>query len=184
MQECGPRAGTRLASLSIRAFLHFCILAFVMIRPASAEVIDRVLAVVGGSLITLTDVNASLELGLVPPPEGDDPVRGALSRLIDRELQLAEVDRYAPPEPSSADVDRELQIVLSRFPSRETFDAILARSGIDLTQLREKMRENLRIRAYLDQRFPPGDTRPQVVDDWVAGLRRRADIIDLYLVGR
>ena len=103
---------------------------------------------------------------------------------IDRELQLAEVDRYAPPEPSSADVDRELQIVLSRFPSREMFDAILARSGIDLAQLREKMRENLRIRAYLDQRFAPGDTRRQVVDDWVAGLRRRADIIDLYLVAR
>jgi hypothetical protein len=154
-----------------------------MMQPVSAEVIDRVLAVVSGSLITLSDVNASLELGLVPP-EGDDPIRGVLSRLIDRELQLAEVDRYAPPEPSSADVDRELQIVLSRFPSSETLDAILARSGIDQAHLRETLRENLRIRAYIDQRFSPGDERRQVVDDWVAGLRRRADIIDLYLVGR
>jgi len=184
MQQGRRGAGTHVAARTIGAFLHWCILAFVMIRPVSAEVIDRVLAVVGGSLITLTDVNASLELGLVPPPEGDDPIRGALSRLIDRELQLAEVDRYAPPEPSSADVDRELQNVVSRFPSREMFDAILARSGIDLTHLRETMRENLRIRAYLDQRFPPGDERRQVVDDWVAGLRRRADIIDLYLVSR
>jgi hypothetical protein len=166
----------------------FCLLtsSFFLLTPsrASSEVIDRVLAVVGGSLITLTDVNASLELGLVPPPEGDDPIRGVLSRLIDRELQLAEVDRYAPPEPSSADVDRELQTVLSKFPSRETLDGILARSGIDLAHLRETLRENLRIRAYLDQRFPPGDERRQVVEDWVAGLRRRADIIDLYLVGR
>jgi hypothetical protein len=168
----------------IRAFVHWCICAFVMMQPVSAEVIDRVLAVVSGSLITLSDVNASLELGLVPPPEGDDPIRGVLSRLIDRELQLAEVDRYAPPEPSSADVDRELQIVQSRFPSRETLDAILARSGIDQAHLRETLRENLRIRAYIDQRFSPGDERRQVVDDWVAGLRRRADIIDLYLVGR
>jgi hypothetical protein len=47
------------------------------------------------------------------------------------------------------------------------------------------MRENLRIRAYLDQRFSVSDERrQQVVEDWVAGLRRRADIIDLYLVGR
>ena len=47
------------------------------------------------------------------------------------------------------------------------------------------MRENLRIRAYLDQRFSASDERrQQVVDDWIAGLRRRADIIDLYLVGR
>jgi hypothetical protein len=184
VQEC---RGVPFLRALIRAFVHLCICAFVVSQasqPVKGEVIDRVLAVVGGSLITLTDVNASLELGLVPPPGGDDPIRGVLSQLIDRELQLAEVDRYAPPEPTSAEVDRELQVVLSRFPSREMFDAILARSGIDLAHLRETMRENLRIRAYLDQRFPPGDERRQVVDDWVAGLRRRADIIDLYLVGR
>ena len=50
---------------------------------------------------------------------------------------------------------------------------------------RETMRENLRIRGYLDQRFSASDERrQQVVADWIAGLRRRADIIDLYLVGR
>jgi hypothetical protein len=108
-----------------------------------------------------------------------------LSQLIDRELQLAEVDRYAPPEPSAEDVDREVQIVQSRFASAEAFDAALARSGIDIAHLRETMRENLRIRSYLAQRFSVSeDRRQQVVDDWVAGLRRRADIIDLYLVGR
>ena len=99
------------------------------------------LAVVSGSLITLSDVNAAHELGLVAPRDGDDPIRGVLSRLIDRELQLAEVDRYAPPEPSAADVDRELQAVLSRFPSPEAFEAVLARSGIDLANLRETLRD-------------------------------------------
>ena len=73
----------------------------------------------------------------------------------------------------------------SRFPSPDAFEAVLARAGIDLAHLRETVRENLRIRAYLDQRFSAGDERrQQVVDDWMAGLRRRADIIDLYLVGR
>ena len=49
----------------------------------------------------------------------------------------------------------------------------------------QTLRENLRIRAYLDQRFSASDERrQQVVDDWMAGLRRRADIIDLYLAGR
>jgi hypothetical protein len=152
---------------------------------ASGEIIDRVLAVVGGSLITLSDVNAAHDLGLVTPRPSGDPIREVLSQLIDRELQLAEVDRYAPPEPSAVDVDREVQIVRSRFPSPEAFEAVLARSGIDLAHLRETMRENLRIRGYLAQRFSVGEERrQQVVDDWVAGLRRRADIIDLYLVGR
>jgi hypothetical protein len=153
---------------------------------ASGEVIDRVLAVVSGSLITLSDVNAAHDLGLVAlRGSSPDPVRDVLSQLIDRELQLAEVDRYAPPEPSPADVDREVQTVRSRFPSAEAFEGVLARSGIDLAHLRETMRENLRIRGYLDQRFSASDERrQQVVADWIAGLRRRADIIDLYLVGR
>ena len=152
---------------------------------ASPEIIDRVLAVVGGSLITLSDVNAAHDLGLVKARESSDPIRDVLSQLIDRELQLAEVDRYAPPEPSAADVDREVQAVQSRFPSPGAFDEVLARSGIDLAHLRETMREDLRIRGYLAQRFAVGEERrQQVVDEWVAGLRRRADIIDLYLVGR
>src|SRR5204863_4891306 len=62
--------------------------------------------------------------------------REVLSTLIDRELQLAEVDRYAPPEPSAADVDREVQVVRARFRSPDAFDAVLARSGIDLAHLR------------------------------------------------
>jgi hypothetical protein len=161
--------------------LAFCLFASL----AGGEIIDRVLAVVGGSLITLSDVNAAHDLGLVTPRESSDPIRDVLSQLIDRELQLAEVDRYAPPEPSAADVDREVQTVQSRFPSPGAFEEVLARSGIDLAHLRETMRENLRIRGYLAQRFSVGEERrQQVVDEWVAGLRRRADIIDLYLVGR
>jgi hypothetical protein len=151
----------------------------------SGEVIDRVLAVVSGSLITLSDVNGAYELGLVKPRDSGDRVRDVLVQLIDRELQLTEVDRYAPPEPSAADVDREVEIVRSRFPSPEALETVLARSGIDLAHLRETLRENLRIRAYLEQRFSVSDERrQQVVEDWIAGLRRRADIIDLYLVGR
>jgi hypothetical protein len=168
-----------------RALVHLCILAFVSVMSVRAEVIDRVLAVVGGSLITLSDVNAAYDLGLVKPQDKGDRVRDVLSQLIDRELQLAEVDRYAPAEPSAADVDGEVETVRSRFPSPEAFEAVLARSGIDLAHLRETMRENLRIRGYLTQRFSvAGERRQQLVADWVAGLRRRADIIDLYLVGR
>lgn len=166
----------------------FCLLtsAFCLFPGSvSGEVIDRVLAVVSGSLITLSDVNAAYDLGLVRPRGPGDRVRGVLSQLINRELQLAEVDRYAPPEPSAADVDREVHTVRSRFPSPEAFEAVLARSGIDLAHLRETMRENLRIRGYLDQRFSVSEERrQQLVEEWVAGLRRRADIIDLYLVGR
>src|SRR5690349_24030431 len=139
-----------------------------------AETIDRVLAVVAGQLVTLSDVTAARDLGLVRA-DGPDPVRTALTALIDRQLMLVEVDRYAPPEPTDAAVDRELAAVRARVGSPAAFDAALARSGIELSHLRQTIREDLRIRAYLDQRFGSGE-RESAVDEWVAGLRRRASV--------
>ena len=100
-----------------------------------------------------------------------------LTKLIDRELILAEVDRYAPPEPTAEAVDREVQRVLARFPSQDALDAALARSGIDEKHLRETLRQDLRMRAYLDQRFTAAsDRRQALVDEWMAGLRRRGEV--------
>ena len=150
-----------------------------------AETIDRVLAVVAGQLITLTDVTAARELRLQTSDGAADPVRGVLTKLIDRELILAEVDRYAPPEPTAEAVDREVERVRSGFPSQEALDAALARSGIDEKHLRETLRQDLRMRAYLDQRFTAAsDRRQALVDEWMTGLRRRADVIDLYVSPR
>jgi hypothetical protein len=186
----------------------------------ASEIIDRVLAVVAGNLIMLSDVTAAREFGLVAHGAAPDPVRETLSRLIDRAIILAEVERYAPPEPDADAVDRELQAVRSGFASPQAFDQTLARAGVNEKHLRETLRQNLRIRAYLDQRFTvasPTDEevgryyrehqqefsrngaivpfdqarqnvvqairterRRMLVDDWVAGLRRRAEIVDVY----
>ena len=149
---------------------------------ARAETIDRVLAVVAGQLITLSDVTAAIDLGLQTAEGAADPVRAVLTKLIDRELVLAEVDRYAPPEPTAETVDREVARVRQRFPSAAAFDAALARSGIDEKHLRETLRQDLRMRAYLDQRFSTvADRRASLVDEWMTGLRRRGGVIDLYL---
>jgi hypothetical protein len=51
-------------------------------------VIDRILAVVGGELITLSDVTAAVKLGLVPAPRaGGDVVRVALGPRKDGRLR-------------------------------------------------------------------------------------------------
>jgi len=150
-----------------------------------AETIDRVLAVVDHQLITLSDVTAAIELGLQTTDGAADPVRAVLSKLIDRQLVLAEVDRYAPPEPTAEAVDREVETVRRRFPAAAAFDAALARSGIDEKNLRETLRENLRMRAYLDQRFSNNtERRATLIDEWMTGLRRRGDVIAMYLSGQ
>ena len=166
------------------ALVHFCIGAF-STAALSAETIDRVLAIVAGQLITLSDVTAARELGLdgaASQTRAADPVRAVLNTLIDRELVLAEVERYAPSEPLPEAIDREAARVRTRFASADAFAAALARAGLDERDLREILRQDLRIAAYLDQRFTAAETRRQtLVDDWLAGLRNRGEIVDLYL---
>jgi len=178
--------------------LVVAVLVALVVRPARVafaadvdEVIERVLAVAAGTLITQSDVAAARDLGLVQAGDARDPSREILSRLIDRALMLAEVDRYAPPEPSAADVDRGVQAVRARFDTQDAFATALARVGMDDRYLRDTIRQDLRIRAYLDQRFalPPtgdaaaqalaADRRQTLVADWVAGLRRRATITEV-----
>ena len=150
----------------------------------SGEVIDRVLAIAAGDIITLTDVNAARTFRLVPVDGGADGMREILSRLIERSLILAEVERYAPPEPAADAIDRELERVRARFQKPGDFDAALARSGIDERHVRETLRQDLRMTAYMNQRFTAADERRgAAVNEWLAGLRRRADVIDLYLTG-
>ena len=159
-----------------------CVLCLLSGLGVRAEVIDRVLAVVAGQMILLSDVTAARDLGLQTADSAADPVRAVLERLIDRELVLAEVDRYAPPEPDAAAVEREVARVRARFAASADFDGALARSGIDEKHLRETLRQDLRAAAYLEQRFASaGDRRSQLVAEWLAGLRRRADVIDLYV---
>jgi len=146
-----------------------------------AETIDRVVAVVAGQVIMLSDVSAARELRLESAEPGPDPVRAMLSRLIDRQLMLVEVDRYAPPEPAADMVESGLAAVRGRVPTSAAYEEILARCGIDEKHVREWIRQDLRIDAYLEQRFTPADPRRQaLIADWLNGLRRRGDIVDLY----
>jgi len=149
---------------------------------AAEEVIDRVLAVAVGDVITLSDVKAATVLGLIDPGSAADPVREVLSRLIDRALILDEVDRYVPPEPSTEAVEQAFAAVRARFDSDRAFAKVLALVGLTESGLRRTLREDLRIRAYLDQRFPATapEGRETLIQGWLAGLRRLADVLDLY----
>src|SRR5262245_56920255 len=82
---------------------------------ALGELVDRTLAIIGNQVITLSDVRTALDLGLVAPSKGADPVIAATERLVDRLLVLREVQRYAPPEPSDVNVEEQLAAVRRRF---------------------------------------------------------------------
>ncbi len=171
------------------ALRHWCTCALVwsalLACPPSAgadEVIDRVLAVVSGEVITLSDVRTARELGRVDTAGAPDPVRAALTQLIDRALVLAEVDRFAPPEPAAAAVEAQYAELVSRLGGRANVDSTFNRLGVDESLVRELLREDLRISAYFNQRFVADTAGGQrmLVDDWMTALRKRADIVDLY----
>lgn len=150
---------------------------------AHAEVIDRILAVVGGQPVTLSDVTAARQFGLVEPPAGTaDPVAYVIDQLIDRTLMLAEVDRFQPPEPDPVEMTIRVEALERRAGSAAAFDKTLAITGMTREQLRRHIRDDLRMTTYLNQRFGAAGTnaRSAAIASWVADLRRRADVTVLY----
>ena len=121
--------------------------------PARADVIDRILATVGGALILQSDAVAAARLGFVELPAQGDRLQFTLDRLIERRLMLIEVDRYAPPEPPRPLLDERMQQLDQRIGSGERLDAILRETGFTVEQLRLYVRDDLRIEAYVQQRF-------------------------------
>ena len=134
-----------------------CLSVAVATRAAAVQVIDRVVAVVAGEPITLSDVVAADRLGLVTPaPAAGDGTQAVLDRIIERRLQLIEVNRYLPPEPSAAEIDKGVAAVRARFATDAEYEAALREVGVSREQLRATVRDGLRISSYLQQRFGGG----------------------------
>jgi hypothetical protein len=121
--------------------------------PLRAEIVDRVLAVVGTSVVTLSDVRAAETFGLTPGATPSGTPVDVLAYLIDRELMLGEVDRYAAPDPDPAVLDRRLAQIQARFPSRTSFEQALAWTAMTDSRLRAIVSENIRVETYVDRRF-------------------------------
>jgi hypothetical protein len=118
---------------------------------AGSQLIDRVVARVDGTAITLTDVQAAVGLGLVQPKSGEDPETAAREELIERELLSAEIARFPPPEPSNADIEKEVARLEANAGRR--LETLMQATGVDAQRIREMARDSLRIQAYLNQRF-------------------------------
>jgi hypothetical protein len=149
-----------------------------------AEIIDRVMAVVGGQPITLSDVHAVLLFRFVDPPAGTrDPLAYALDRSIERTLMLAEVDRFQPPEPAPVEIALRIEELEQRAGSAAAFERALAVTGTSREQLRRRIRDDLRIATYLNQRFGAdreAAERAAAIAAWTAEIRRRAEVIVQY----
>ena len=150
------------------------------------EIIDRVLAVVNGVILTQTDVFGATAFGLVDPqPSGSagrsDPGRAGSTHRSRARARRGEPLRAAraPEEAIAARADA----IRARFPSPEAYQRAMASTGYTNERIHAAARDALRIETYFDQRFgaavQPAD-RQILIADWKAGLRRRADVTIQY----
>ena len=77
---------------------------------ASAEIIDRIVAVVGGQIVTQSDVDTAVAFGLA----------SNLQELIDRTLMLNEVRRVSPPAKNRSLAGRSSTVCVIDCPSGVT----------------------------------------------------------------
>ena len=160
------------------------IVALALAAPSGAaaqpgELIDRTLAIIGEQAITQSDARTPVALGLVPAPAGASDPAAVTPLLIDRLLMLREVQRYAPPEPAAAAIEARLAALRATLPDPQAWAGALAAGGFTEERIRAWIRDDLRIAAYLDQRFAD-DRRADLIADWIADLRRRAGVVELW----
>ena len=137
---------------------------------AQPELLDRTLALVGGQPITLSDARAAVALGLID--DAKNSLADVTARLVDRELVLREVQRYAPPAPAESAVEARLADVRKRLA--DSLTRVLAVHGFSEARLRAWIRDDLRTQVYLAQRFASASL-PSDAEVAAAYARRRVE---------
>ena len=154
------RVGLFTSTLRLICVWHVAFGIWHFASEASAQqLLDRIVARVSGTAITLSELQAVRGFGIV---EGATEEM-ALQRMIDRQLLLIEVARFPPQEPTDAAVTAE--VARERAAAGERAAELMVTTGTDAERLRDLARDTLRIDGYIDQRF---GTAQQVTQDEAA----------------
>jgi len=143
---------------TLACLVALCVLP-VAVVSAQQQLLDKVVARIGTNAVTLSDVKAEIGLGLIDAKSEDDP--DAVNQVINRQLMLAEITRFPPPEPSQGAVDQEVAAMKMRAGAR--LGELMNATGLDEMRLGDLARVTLRIQAYVAQRF--GTSRPVSDED-------------------
>lgn len=144
-------------------------LALALVLLPAQHVLDRVVLRFGGEIVTSLDVRQARMLKLVAVPADTD--EAYVRALANRRLMLAEVRRSPPPEPSAAALDAKYREWTQRVGDDPAGQ--LSRAGMTDAGLRGWLRDDLRLEAYIAERF---GGRPADVANWLGVLRQRAGL--------
>ena len=118
------------------------------------QVADRVVAVVNGEPIMLSELRLTLPTGVEQRTDLPQLMRTNLEALINQELILQEIRRLKIFTVTNEEVAAGVNVVASGFTGgQEELEAELNSQGETLASLRESIRRRLLVLKYVDYRF-------------------------------
>ena len=135
--------------------------------PLRAEIVDRILAVVGNRVITWSDVVAEANYqafldsqepvtpAKLLPREPREPKEPILSRLIDQRLLEQERDALPLLFPDEGEAGRRLEEIRQRIPEPEAYRRELARYRLTEADLVARLEREASLMAFIERRLRP-----------------------------
>ncbi len=153
----------------------FFISLLLLISNAESKTVERVTAIVNNKIITLSALNAAIEIkkltptpllpplqrgekeGYPPLPRGDTDENSirkeTLWELIDRSLLINEAERFGMANVSDTEITEALTEVKKEFPSEVEFTKALERWGMDIEEFKSQLREQITSVRFVNQRI-------------------------------
>ncbi|MEK6681194.1 MAG: SurA N-terminal domain-containing protein [Nitrospirota bacterium] len=153
----------------------FFISLLLLISNAESKTVERVAAVVNNKIITLSALNAAIEIkkltptpllppiergekeGYPPLPRGDGDENSiskeTLWELIDRNLLINEAERFGMTNVSDTEITEALTEIKKGFSSETEFIRALEKWGMDLEEFKSQIREQIISVMFVNQRI-------------------------------
>ena len=151
------RHRSRHPILTVTGMALFCSIAG--LNPAHAEITDSVAALVGGEVITLSDVRWLIQFrGQTLPP---DPARrksvysAALNQLIEETLIATEAQNTPGAEIQRPEIETRVEVYRRSFRSEELFQEKLRSMGMSPESLHAMIRRQLAVQKFVRVRIQP-----------------------------
>lgn len=132
-------------------------------RPGAAtgQVLDRVVAVVAGQVLTLSELSFEARVALVQrggvraaeSPLDEGTLKGALDLAINQRLLVAGADRLQAFAAERSEVEARVKGFRERFADEPALLAFLTRYDADLDQLTAVLERGVRAERILDSRI-------------------------------
>lgn len=141
--------------------------------PGVAQIeIDRIVSKVYATNIRQSDLRQARLLKLCPKTDSDELI---LAELQNRTLILAELARVPPADPTEDELAARRREWDDSIGGADR-DGLLGKAGMSARELQTWLRDDVRIKKYLDQRFGriPEAERAGRIQEWIRTLRQRA----------